>query len=1456
MEDKDYLELPDINDKKKDREKIYDKVEKILDKNGIEYYVPEENIKKFIDNQISLNGDYELFISVKGNELLPKVCSAINKEIAELGGHVKRGRYSYLVLTCESAVNERYVFSGKDISYNMDKFDSGEINVCFITGFSGSGKTTFAKELQNQYSNATFISLDVVFNNKNRFTMDKLKYMNILYYKFFNSIGKKYYLIFGERPDTNTYGNNLIRDFIYFILDYASKNKNIRFIVEGMQIYYYMKPEELSNYAIYIVRTSVAKSIYRAAKRDGSLKNKLSDLSIWTSYKNLYDDFVKYYNESSIDELELPDKADYATDINELLNITNHSRIFLTSDWHLFANHYDHDSKVINKQKIISWCKSNIKDNDVFIYLGDISYRYANDTDIENAKKIMKSIPGIKVLVLGNHDKMLGDEFYAECGFTLVYDSFEWNEIIFTHRPINMAVYPSRYWNIHGHIHDRVDYYTMEGDHNINVYPSFYDNKPVTLEYILNHKEELVKNHYWNKEMSGFFTEAANTNKPTVYYCDKINSDVITYMTALFSDRLKGRIAIKLHVGEEGNQNALKPNLLKGLVKYTHGTFVDSNVAYKSKRATTEGHKETAEKHGFTKIAYFDVLDADGDMVIQVPYQNQINKALKNLEAKGTEIPVITPGHHLKEVNVGAHLSSYDSMIVYTHFKGHTMAGYGGAVKNIGMGIPSGKVGKIQVHGKSFRRTPDFLERLVEAAAAVEDYFNGHIVYINVLKNISVDCDCDAVAHNPTISDIGVLVSDNLYAIEQASLDLIRNAPHNKDIMERIASRGGIHQLEYMKLLGMDSDGYILKDLNNRRIKLETTVFNETKRSELPDSAFGIPEDRKYPLDTEQHVKSAIKLFGHAEESKKKALAQRIRTAAKKYDLSIPETTQCYKYLNESRLEDMIPAEVKNIIFDLHDVIVGDTVESTVEHGLIVPHRFAHEIADILLDIFDNCDFRNYDIDRVRDNFADNNPYYIAKFADKIFYELLPNMVNKQPYTDELISSIKSRGYNIYYLSNWSKFAFESQEAFFTPLLRKFDGGLMSFQSRYVKPDKEFYLEILNKYNLNPEETLYFDNLAENISVAESVGMHSILFDKHETPKILLNGKYNIPPDVNNTILIDTGIALETININDIDSWIVESFDEIYEDYKSGIPWVYEDFKSAIYDEYCFRMLDEDKVPIESYAFIRGKNNEPVMVGRVIIYPDKTHEWQVQYPLKLNEDGTYSSSVKSINEWAMAACNPIVGISKPFILKISNDNGSIINTKQYALSPDIIADKYLVINENANLEVVDSSKFKDCYIEAYECTLNKLALMNRLNKINTFYKEQKVVDNTIFYTVLAGKPMLTEDQIDFDDRFKKVDFELMKENAITKLSTIISEFNNILINNDSGVWVPVIESSNLEELRINTVLAYKTNRYKDICIREDIDGYYVYCELTKMRSRSVKNITEITDQMMESILKK
>ena len=401
-------------------------------------------------------------------------------------------------------------------------------------------------------------------------------------------------------------------------------------------------------------------------------------------------------------------------DIYSLLDKTDPKHIYLSSDWHFFKNHYKHEANYVNTQKIVTWCRQNIKPDDVFMYLGDICFRYANEEDQRKATEIMNSLPGIKILILGNHDLMLGDEYYASCGFKYVFDQLQWQNIIFTHKPKAMELLPEDWWNIHGHIHKWTEYNTTDGARNINVYPYFYDNKPVTLYYLLNHRDELTKN---NKR-----------------------SDWIG-------------------MGE---------------------STIDNNI-----------------------------------------------------------------------------------------------------------------------------------------------------------------------------------------------------------------------------------DNYI----------------NETKRSELPDSAFGIPEDRKYPLDTKKHVMSAIKLFGHAEESKKKALAKRIRTAANKYDIRIPETTQVYKTLNEAYnayLESdinalEIPEGVENIIFDIGGVLVDSDLTRALSNSSI-PRELHDEACDLIynkLFYSDNKNVKWFTIQEAKKYLITVASDKMKNYIDELFAVQL-SAIYEYVYVDDLLAAVREKGYGLY----------------------------------------------------------------------------------------------------------------------------------------------------------------------------------------------------------------------------------------------------------------------------------------------------------------------------------------------------------------------------------------------------------------------------------------------------------
>ncbi len=285
--------------------------------------------------------------------------------------------------------------------------------------------------------------------------------------------------------------------------------------------------------------------------------------------------------------------------------------------------------------------------------------------------------------------------------------------------------------------------------------------------------------------------------KSKVYFSKEITSDMMVQMYKALGVELPGKVAVKLHSGEVGNQNFIRPALLKPVIDHVHGTIVECNTAYSGKRDTTEAHWETMKLHGWTDIAQVDIMDEEKDL---------------ELPAEG--------GKRIQKNFVGDHLSRYDSMLVLSHFKGHPMGGFGGALKNISIGIAS-SYGKAYIHGAG---NPDdiwtsdhdsFLESMADAAKSVVTYFGGKMAFINVMVNMSVDCDCCAVAEDPKIGDIGILASLDPIALDQACLDLVfaSDDPGKGDLIERIQSRNGVHTVEAAAELGFGSREYELIQL-------------------------------------------------------------------------------------------------------------------------------------------------------------------------------------------------------------------------------------------------------------------------------------------------------------------------------------------------------------------------------------------------------------------------------------------------------------------------------------------------------------------------------------------------------------------------------------------------------------------------------------------------------------------
>lgn len=293
-------------------------------------------------------------------------------------------------------------------------------------------------------------------------------------------------------------------------------------------------------------------------------------------------------------------------------------------------------------------------------------------------------------------------------------------------------------------------------------------------------------------------TSAEGKSLAAVYMTKTISADGLMQAYAALGRKASGRVAVKIHSGEPGGHNYLPPDFIVPLVKEVNGTIVECDTAYQGRRFSPASHQLVMEEHGFAAIAPVDIMDAEGTM----------------------RIP-ITGGKHLTEVVVGSHFATYDFVVNLAHFKGHPMGGFGGVIKNMSIGIAS-SMGKSLIHsaGKETiglgMTTPqdEFLESMAEAAKGMADYLGEKIVYIDVMRKLSVDCDCLSNPAAPTMNDIGILASLDPVALDQACVDLVYAAPDGKDLIARMESHHGIHTLEHAEAIGLGSRKYSLVSID------------------------------------------------------------------------------------------------------------------------------------------------------------------------------------------------------------------------------------------------------------------------------------------------------------------------------------------------------------------------------------------------------------------------------------------------------------------------------------------------------------------------------------------------------------------------------------------------------------------------------------------------------------------
>jgi uncharacterized Fe-S center protein len=307
-------------------------------------------------------------------------------------------------------------------------------------------------------------------------------------------------------------------------------------------------------------------------------------------------------------------------------------------------------------------------------------------------------------------------------------------------------------------------------------------------------------------ELNAYSDKWENTDKggdfksPIVYYTSNISADGLMDIFRELDRPVTYKVGVKISTGEPGGKNFLSPELVQKLVKAVNGTIVECNTAYYGKRKNTESHRKVAFDHGWTGIANVDILDADGEMILNV-----------------------ANGKHLKENRVGSHFKDYAFYVVLSHFKGHQSGGFGGAIKNMSIGLAS-SAGKSWIHSAGTATTgfgnasqDVFLESMAEAAKSVADAMGNNILYINVLNRLSVDCDCSTNPAEPDMHDIGILASLDPVALDKACIDLIYAASDGKSLINRIESRNGLHTLVYGEKIGLGSQFYQLISFTKAR---------------------------------------------------------------------------------------------------------------------------------------------------------------------------------------------------------------------------------------------------------------------------------------------------------------------------------------------------------------------------------------------------------------------------------------------------------------------------------------------------------------------------------------------------------------------------------------------------------------------------------------------------------------
>ena len=588
-------------------------------------------------------------------------------------------------------------------------------------------------------------------------------------------------------------------------------------------------------------------------------------INLLSKYKKM--DLVTMYKQKDVKEFNVSEAKYYTWILNPEFNITipkntyrriiallertPKDRIFISTDWHIYKEKYSSGIGLYNE--CLRWCKENLNYDDVFIYLGDVGYKKLTYKEQAEIQQLMKSIKCYKILIVGNHDLMMGDDtFIYKCGFDYVMEELEWNNLIFTHIPIKP---PAGYLNIHGHIHDEEGYTNDEGKYNLNAYPSFYDNKPVSLEYLLNNKDKLVKTHFKNhidntgpsQTTEEIQAELRSIKREQADISENSLNDFIDYLKTKDKKIFELKNWIYKNIKYDKNDSTWKLKSPEEVFKTKLGNCHD------------QAHfiKYCLSKLGYNPVLYFMMsynknTNQGGKTHTLCTWSTQDNKGYINYLDNESGILGDYEWEPEPSINNLKNKCLNTRMLTNKIYPDYIWTKISSSI-NYGVNLQ------------------EYVDRCCSNISSVNEACKD----VAIARQFVTDVDKLAKKYDANY----FIVTDGASGVRNNGNPAVRNA--------RLA------QIEWEKNNNGDPD----EDWSD---KVKNGKYNEGWRADLPDSSFGIPEDRKFPLDTEGRVKSAIHLFGHAPEGKKKSLARRISRAANRYGIKIPETTQVYKYLHES----------------------------------------------------------------------------------------------------------------------------------------------------------------------------------------------------------------------------------------------------------------------------------------------------------------------------------------------------------------------------------------------------------------------------------------------------------------------------------------------------------------------------------------------------------------------------